>query len=56
MMASWAKMAPAIGALNEAEIAAATPQPSSTRKPARVRPIDWPKMEATVAPSCTAGP
>lgn len=55
-MTSWAKSTPAIGALNEAETALATPQASRMRRAASGRRKVWQSAVPMVAPRCTTGP
>ena len=56
MITSWAKKTPAIGALKDAETAAATPQPSRVRATAGVSLSFCVTKDASVAPRCTTGP
>ena len=56
MTTSLANSAPAMGALNEAATADATPQPSSVRKRVGVNRSRWPTQLPSIAPIWTAGP
>ena len=47
---SAAKIAPAMGALNVAEIPAAAPQPTRVRMPMVLSPINWPREEPNADP------
>jgi len=56
MMTSSAKNVPAIGALNEADTAAATPQPIRLTVSERLSPKTRARREQSAAPRCTTGP
>ena len=56
IITSMAKMTPAMGVLNEAEMAAAQPHPVRMRTLLLGKRAHWPSKLPPAAPRCTAGP